>query len=153
MGLFNIFKSNKDYNIFKEFTIDIKNLDKKDFHVLDEEINSEGSKIIRYSNQYPIKELGFFDTLEFIEFESGERRVVFKAFIHETEINPLIELINRLHKAYGKDMLANTIFEETEIDDIKDMTWTGRLWYDVKPSITLRQTGSEIELAIMSVNI
>lgn len=158
MGIFNMFNkedkvAKKDYSIFDEFSIDIRNLNKEDFIDLDEEINSAGSKIVRYSYSLPLKELELFDSLEFIEFESGERNVFFKAFIQNMDATPLINLINRLHLAYGKDLLGNEKFEDSEINSIQRLIWTGRLWDKAKPSITISQETVFIQLGVLGINV
>jgi hypothetical protein len=157
MGIFDLFKKHNrpvkqnSYNIFDEFSMDIRMLDKSEFTKEGEEINSTGSKIIKYCDYLPEKELGIFERLEFIEFENGERNIFFKGFVHDMPMAPLIDLVNRLYKGLGKDSVNNGQFENWEIDAIQNMTWTGRFYSNIEFPICLSQDDIDIELSILGI--
>jgi len=139
------------YDIFSEFSMDIRTLDKNDFIEDGEEINPAGSKILKFYDYLTEKELNIFERLEFIEFENGERNIFFKGFVQDMPILPLKSLANRLYEGLGKDTLGNGKFEDREIEAIQNMNWTGRFYSETKPPISLSQDGVDIELAILGI--
>ena len=155
MGLFDAFKkkekiTQKPFSIFDQFSIDIRNLDKKDFIELDEEINLIGTKYKVYSYMLPLSEFDIFDSLEFYEFLSGERNVFFKAtLLKQFDAKKFINFINRLHENLGVDEFKNTKFEiPLETNDIVKMQWLGRWWKNFKPEIIITQQAMFLTMVI-----
>lgn len=139
MGLFDIFKSNSSSgkpsksisSPFELFLIDFNQVPDNSFALTDEDENQDGTKTKTFSKELSQAELGLFDSLDIVVFESGGKNYIFKSSkFNPKDTTKLKPLVDQLFAFYGNDNLDTGKFSKEDQFDLKNGYWGGRMWTD-----------------------